>query len=428
MCTFRITNYETDPEGELNRRLKPGGPDLSNTIELNGLYFTHHLLSITGEFTPQPIIKDNYLFMLMGEIYNYDKSLPSDIYFVIDEYLKYGNDFIHHMDGEFLIIIYDIEQNLINIFTDIWRTKQVYLRKNEDYFSISTLDIKNITLKHNSHYTFDPIKLKLEHVNDSVHNFNLDQFKTNLDDAISSLENAVLKRYQPNSTLLLSGGVDSIAAAICLTKHKKHFNSITLTHTANEDPISLRQILRYSRKYNNSHIIDYYCNDYHKEVERIQKELFNSRVFLSGTGPAEQENYLDKQPVWPKGRQELASKYDNYAAPNLKFTSWPEDLSSIFPWQHFYEGMNKRITNKQETIAIDRSLESRGIYRDKYYAQEWLNLTSDIKNLEYKVIQKTYIRNHGLTPTETIAGAPFGPYMDPYTQKIIHDNDWWDPL
>jgi len=90
--------------------------------------------------------------------------------------------------------------------------------------------------------------------------------------------------------------------------------------------------------------------------------------------------------------------------------------------------MNKRITNKQETIAIAHSLESRGIYRDKYYAQEWLNLTGDIKNSEYKVIQKTYIRNHGLTPTETIAGSPFGPYMDPYTQKIIHDNDWWDPL
>ena len=84
MCTFRITNYKT--KDVLDSNLKLGGPDFSNTIEINGIYFTHHLLSITGGFTPEPIVKNNFLFMLMGEIYNYDNKFPSDIYYIIDEY------------------------------------------------------------------------------------------------------------------------------------------------------------------------------------------------------------------------------------------------------------------------------------------------------------------------------------------------------
>ena len=56
MCTFQITN---DSTLNLNHNiLQSGGPDLSNTISLDGVYVTHHLLSITGDFTPQPVERD----------------------------------------------------------------------------------------------------------------------------------------------------------------------------------------------------------------------------------------------------------------------------------------------------------------------------------------------------------------------------------
>ena len=125
MCTFKISNYLD--HDEVDNFLKLGGPTLSKTLEANGIYLTHHLLSLTGEVTPQPIKVDNLYFMLVGEVYNYNKVLPSDVYHVIDMYHKHGiNNFINQLNGEFLIIIYDTANNIIHFFTDTWGTRQVW--------------------------------------------------------------------------------------------------------------------------------------------------------------------------------------------------------------------------------------------------------------------------------------------------------------
>ena len=114
MCTFKITN---DPnEIFIDKYLQLGGPTLSNTIEIDGVYITHHLLSLTGELTPQPVERDGKYFLLLGEFYNYDVSLPSDIYFGIEKYLEYGDKFTEHLDGEFLFIVIDGDE--INFFSD----------------------------------------------------------------------------------------------------------------------------------------------------------------------------------------------------------------------------------------------------------------------------------------------------------------------
>ena len=137
MCTFKITN---NPHEQLTDYfLKLGGPDLSNTIEVNGMYITHHLLNITGEFTPQPVEYDGKYFLLMGEIYNYDDSWPSDIYFGIEKYIEHGNSFVDHLDGEFLFIVIDGDN--VNFFTDPWSTRQCYFTTVDDYWYFTTLRI-----------------------------------------------------------------------------------------------------------------------------------------------------------------------------------------------------------------------------------------------------------------------------------------------
>ena len=74
MCTFKITNNPN--KTWVDDYLSLGGPTLSNSIEIGGIYISHHLLNVTGEITPQPVEKDGLYFILMGEIYNYDTSLP----------------------------------------------------------------------------------------------------------------------------------------------------------------------------------------------------------------------------------------------------------------------------------------------------------------------------------------------------------------
>ena len=153
MCTFQITNDST-PNINHNK-LQPGGPDLSNTISLDDIYITHHLLSITGDFTPQPVERDGKHFLLMGEIYNYDKSLPSDIYFGIEKYLEYGDKFTEHLDGEFLFVV--INGNTIDFFSYPWSTRQSYYTILDDKWYFTTLRISPNSQRflHNSHYRFN---------------------------------------------------------------------------------------------------------------------------------------------------------------------------------------------------------------------------------------------------------------------------------
>ena len=87
MCTFKITNNPN--KIWIDDFLALGGPTLTNSVEIAGVYITHYLLHVTGELTPQPVERDGKYFLLMGEFYNYDASLPSDIYFGIEKYLEY---------------------------------------------------------------------------------------------------------------------------------------------------------------------------------------------------------------------------------------------------------------------------------------------------------------------------------------------------
>ena len=264
MCTFQITNNSTQ---NINHNiLQPGGPDLSNTIKLDDVYITHHLLSITGDFTPQPVEREGKHFLLMGEIYNYDKSLPSDIYFGIEKYFEYGDKFTEHLDGEFLFIV--IDGNTIDFFSDPWSTRQAYYTILDDKWYFTTLRISPDSQRflHNSHYRFHTKDTTIELVNDELTSWNLEQNINSLDEVVNSFEEAVIKRWVPNCTLFLSGGIDSSAVALCLHKYKKTFNSISLMIKPEwEDQESLDAVVKL-------------CNHPHYNVNKITDEYLNETI------------------------------------------------------------------------------------------------------------------------------------------------------
>ena len=74
MCSIIVSNI---PKNNLlqkaNRFIKKRGPDHTSWGSANGLTFVHNLLSITGDFTPQPFLdKENEIVCLYnGEIYNF---------------------------------------------------------------------------------------------------------------------------------------------------------------------------------------------------------------------------------------------------------------------------------------------------------------------------------------------------------------------
>ena len=418
MCTFKITN---DPnEIFIDKYLQLGGPTLSNTIEIDGVYITHHLLSLTGELTPQPVERDGKYFLLVGEFYNYDVSLPSDIYFGIEKYLEYGDKFTEHLDGEFLFIVIDGDE--INFFSDPWGTKQIYYHQDGDYFYFTTLpnDVnvvytirddyldrsdKIYRLPCNRKCTFN-VNGTLHVIEDELIKWNLDQNINSLEDVDKTFEDAVLKRWYPNCTLFLSGGLDSSSVALCLADNKKEFNVLTnMVNPQFEDQDVLDSVIKYCGK----HIINYHrieeSSDHSQEIppkhpltaeiRRQTKERFNSKVVIMGNGADEIfDNYRTKEKtvVNGVGRSPATIKSN--------FDVWPDDQSTIFPWEHFYGGQSRRLLDYHETYSLLYGLELRNVFYDKALAQAWLNVDVNIKNIEYKVFMKEYLRKRNIPITK----------------------------
>tara|TARA_B110000902_G_scaffold257649_1_gene326137 strand:- start:94 stop:1347 length:1254 start_codon:yes stop_codon:yes gene_type:complete len=391
MCTFQITNNSTQ---NINHNiLQPGGPDLSNTIKLDDVYITHHLLSITGDFTPQPVEREGKHFLLMGEIYNYDKSLPSDIYFGIEKYFEYGDKFTEHLDGEFLFIV--IDGNTIDFFSDPWSTRQAYYTILNDKWYFTTLRISPDSQRflHNSHYRFHTKDTTIELVNGELISWNLEQNINSLDEVVNSFEEAVIKRWTPNSTLFLSGGVDSSAVALCLHKNKKTFNAISLMiKPEHEDQESLSAVVELCKPpyYNINEITDEYLDldNSQCEIRKQTKLRFNSKVVLTGSGSDEFiDNYISKR--------------------GSEFYVWPNNLNDIFPYSHFYKGHSRILLDFHESYSLNFGIENRNIFYDKKFVQCWLNTTPEIKNGESKEFLKDYIRRYNI-PISKFHESGFG--------------------
>ena len=72
MCGVLVSSKNID---NLNTELLNfRGPDAANQIKKNNVTYLQTLLSITGEFTEQPIIRDDVVLLYNGEIYNYKDS------------------------------------------------------------------------------------------------------------------------------------------------------------------------------------------------------------------------------------------------------------------------------------------------------------------------------------------------------------------
>jgi len=193
MCSFLCTNLNSivSKYNEANRLLKLRGPDLSNIVRKNGYYFLHNLLSMTGEFVKQPFVDQGVVCLYNGEIYNHGAfgSYKSDGECLIPLYRDHGPEFIKKMDGEFAIVIFDFEKNIIVISSDVFRTKPLFVSIKDGKFGCSTFKTPLEILGHEDVEKFPPNTTRVYDLEtlsilseDVVFCFNIDQFKDSFED------------------------------------------------------------------------------------------------------------------------------------------------------------------------------------------------------------------------------------------------------
>ena len=121
MCGFLVHRGNGD-----NSRISRRGPDATRVVRRDGLTFVHNLLSVTGEFTPQPFTDGDVLCVYNGQIYN-QPFARSDGEVLIPLYRRHGPSFANQLDGEFAIALYDFAQEIAVFATDPFKTKPLFI-------------------------------------------------------------------------------------------------------------------------------------------------------------------------------------------------------------------------------------------------------------------------------------------------------------
>lgn len=413
MCSILFTNK--DLQGDYNRLLKLRGPDGTNIKSIGNYNFVHNLLSLTGEKTVQPIVDDGIIILLNGEIYNYNKKHKSDGYSIIDFYKKYGDEFTKYIDGEFAIVLVDIDKQKIIFSTDTFKTKPLfYSIENQNigistfYTSLNELGFENtIRTTPNTTYVID---LNTgEFSNFEVTNFDLKQHKTNFDDWLEKFDYSVKKRatHSGNKKLFigLSSGYDSGAIACSLSKLDVDTKSYSIYASENRNIIDERSTLL-----GNVETIDFKQSDYNhwhnfivqnvesfKSNEFVGYDIKNDKAsvglaYICNLAISEgRKIYLSGQ-----GSDEIFADYGMFGNEIMRGESsfagqFPMDLEQIYPWPNFYNSKMEMYIAKEEYIAGSFGIETRYPFLDKEVVQEFLWLSHELKNKYYKSVVHQYL-------------------------------------
>ena len=449
MCGIIFTTKQILDLKKIIKYSKYRGPDKLNYINYKGYNFIHQLLHITGEKTLQPFIKNNIVCIFNGEIYNYKNfgNYKSDGCCLIDLYLKFGIDFIKKLDGEYAIILLDINKNILIFSTDVFSTKPLYYSIKNNELGIATYKSNLITLKHDNILKLKANTTIIYNINSSnlikkkVYEFNLRQYKTTLNDIFYALEQAILKRCKnlnKNFYLGLSSGYDSGTIAACLNKYNIEYTIYTIECREDINTLIKRHKLHKGDKYYLKNNINKFNNTklfVKKKMEKYQyknrnmdvsddkgtigvsimaehAKKKNIKICISGQGPDEimSDYAMDNKPIFGN------SPINTHTCFNGKF---PENLKDIFPWKNFFGNSQEDYLMKEELANGLYSIEGRYPFLDVNFVQEFLNLSNELKNKEYKYVLKKYMENENY------------PYIEKFkvgftaNHKLSNDNTDW---
>lgn len=424
MCSIGVTNKRG--LASVNSFAQKRGPDITNVKYINDIEFLHNLLHLTGDFTPQPFIKNDIAVVFNGEIYNYLDfgSYKTDGECLIDLYESNGAEFTKLLDGEFAICLIDFAKRKIILSVDTFACKPLWYEFQDKHFGIASYKSQLVGLGFNNSkklyanttivYNLDSFQIENKFLN---FEFDIKQYKTNFDGWIEAFKNSISKRtknVQYGMFLGLSSGYDSGAIACELNIQNKDFKAYTIVGPENMNIINQRV----------SKIKTYELINFTKlEYDTVQKDLnTNCENFSYNDRFMQYDIKKDKASIGlaaicrravsegrriyfsGQGADEIISDY-GYNGHRIYLHSafggkFPETLSGFFPWHSFYDGTQIQYLNKEEYVAGHHGIETRYPFLDKQLVQEFLWVTAGLKNGKYKSALHEYL---------ALNGFPFSP-------------------
>jgi len=414
MCGVYLTN-KTNVSTNYDYLLRSRGPDYFGSKKFGNFFLKHTLLSMTGEFTKQPIVKNHITLLFNGEIYNYKESgvHKSDAYKIIECYEEFGLEFLNQLDGEFAIILIDEINNQIIFSTDIFGTKPLYYSFEGENISVASyrellLDTgcQNIfKCKPNTLYILKLNEMKLDEIT-NIFKFDLNQKKNHFDDWNDAFIDSLNKRFSNTKfeiILPLSSGHDSGAISCGLNLLNIAHN--TFSYYGNEDSDILNKRIEITKKST--------TKNYKKENLGLNEKLVAEKYLLKNCsqffyGPDLNSENINgfKDPgayglvhllnlvksknenirilASGQGGDEIMTNIQTYTFGNSNPKKFPRNLSKVFPWQNFFYGSQSSYLSKEESISGSFGIEGRYPLLDKKVVQEFLWLYPKLKNRSFK--------------------------------------------
>lgn len=406
MCTFLISNKWAG--WEITSKLKKGGPDHTSITNYDKYSFTHNLLWITGPKTTQPYETSKYDFYLLGEMYNWNKTLSSELENIASLYETYGDSFTNYIEGEFLIIIVNKDTLEIDFFNDPWATRQCWFYQEDDFWCFSTFKYseKAARMPHNSHCRWDGNTLHL--INGCLHLWDLTQRKDTLKDVHAAIDSAMKRRWHQDGVLLLSGGIDSSVVAASLHDQNLPIYSYSFDLAGKESKESYKSIKDYCSIHTHNWIDSFGRHSLLTGIAVKIRQEHSKKVLLTGNeADGIFENYRNK------------TRSLSYSMVDNQFKLFPSELSQIFPWHHFYWGTLRRICDAWETVFLTYAIENRNCFLDKQLVQEWLSLTPSLKNKRHKHFLKSYLEKRDIVLTDKKIGMTVHRKEKPLPRNLI---------
>ena len=426
MCGFGVTNKIGISTS--NKFCQKRGPDLTNVRVINNIEFLHNLLHITGSMVSQPIVKNDIVCVFNGEIYNYNSfgTYKSDGECIIDVYSQYGDKFVDRLDGEFALCVIDFAKQRLIIANDVFACKPLWYEIKGNKFCIGSYNSQltglgftnGQKLKSNTTqiYNLKTLKLEKEITNTK---FDINQHKTNFDGWLEAFTNSIKKRtLNTNKSMFvgMSSGYDSGAIACELEKQRANFKAYSIINNENSDVLNARLKLisnkepftitpeefeKWKQELRSN------CEDFHYQDQFFDYNIKKDQASMGLSAICHRANKEGRRIYFSgQGADEIISDYGFNGKRIYKHSSFgglfPKDLNGFFPWHSFWDGTQIQYLNKEEYVAGHFGIETRYPFLDKALVQEFLWLTSDLKNSKYKSCLDEYLKvnNFPYQPSE----------------------------
>lgn len=431
--------------------LKKRGPDATNVKNIGEYTFIHTLLSMTGPPTEQPFYNNDktIISIFNGEIYNFKDfgNYESDGECLVPLYEKYGDDFIEQLDGEFAIILVDFNKKKIIFSTDIFGTRPLWIGFNEKKFGLSSYKscLDRIGLSNNyqvlANKTFI-MNLTTLIITDEkrVHTFDLTQCKINFNDWNIAFSESIKKRTQYAKCGIfigMSGGYDSGSIACELKKQNIQFTAYSIINVEDKEVMKKREEV-----IKDTHLIEIDRDSFLNARDYLKKNAEEYKLNIDN-GEKDEYNRLSNQEIvdenalanlaktieFRKNGQLLTDDngavgcsyicslakeknqkiylsgsgadeiFSDYGFGGIKYFNhstiggyFPVNLEQVFPWKNFFSNTQRAYLMKEEHVAGSYGIEGRYPFLDKYVVQEFLWLSQELKNKDYKAPLENYLR------------------------------------